>query len=242
MIGDAYRNGNLNMKTARRMLGFCCNAGPSFIFGVLGSLFSSVTTVWWLWAVHIISALIVGIVIPSDGGLCIPSGKHAGDSLPQSLDKSIKTMATICGWVIIFRAAIKMLEKHFLFGLPFSLRLILSGILELTNGCYMLYCLSSESARFVLASTFLGFGGLCVLLQTLHVTASLGTGFYIPGKLLQALVSFFLSLAIQPALFGADYCLRPPILTLLLAAVLTMALVIFLRFPKKCSIFEKNVV
>ena len=36
----AYRNGSLSKASAEHLLSFCNNAGPAFIFGVLGNVFS----------------------------------------------------------------------------------------------------------------------------------------------------------------------------------------------------------
>ena len=40
-ISQAAQAGSLDRSNAKRMLGFCSNAGPSFNFGILGRMFSS---------------------------------------------------------------------------------------------------------------------------------------------------------------------------------------------------------
>ena len=39
ITAQAWREGTVDHRQARRMLGFCCNAGPAFLFGICGSLF-----------------------------------------------------------------------------------------------------------------------------------------------------------------------------------------------------------
>ena len=63
-VALAYRSGQLSKEQAARMITFCNNAGPAFIFGILGSIFSFPAVPWLLWTIHIISALLVGISLP----------------------------------------------------------------------------------------------------------------------------------------------------------------------------------
>lgn len=110
-------------------------------------------------------------------------------------------MATICGWVVIFRVLLAFFQRWFLWMLPEDISILISGLLELTNGCCRLSLAVTPGARFVLASLLLGFGGLCVGLQTISVTQGLGTGLYFPGKLVQTGISFALAFAAQYLLF-----------------------------------------
>ena len=65
----------------------------------------------------------------------------------------------------------------------------------------MLQSISGEGKRFLLAGILIGFGGLCVGMQTMSVTEGLGTGWYFPGKVFQATVSVLLSILLQPIIF-----------------------------------------
>ena len=38
-VAQAYESGSISKETASRMLGFCNNAGPAFIFGILSTIF-----------------------------------------------------------------------------------------------------------------------------------------------------------------------------------------------------------
>lgn len=102
-------------------------------------------------------------------------------------------MAGVCGWIIMFRILVAILDRWFLWLLPESVRLLLIGSLELANGCHSLLQSQAEAARFILSAVILGFGGICVCMQTVSVTGKLGTGWYFPGKVLQSVVSLILS-------------------------------------------------
>jgi len=48
-IYRAYETGQISKVDAQRMLGFCNNAGPAFIFGITASLFDSLIYPWLIW-------------------------------------------------------------------------------------------------------------------------------------------------------------------------------------------------
>ncbi len=201
MITQAYQDGKLSSRTARRMLGFCSNAGPAFLFGMLSPLFSNIKVVWILWAIHILSALLTGCLLPSDTPTTTQISPSVGFSFPEALQKALKATAGVCGWVILFRVILGFCNRWFLWLFPGAIQILISGLLELANGCVLLQNLSGEGIRFLLAGTMLSFGGLCVGMQTMSVTAGLGTGWYFPGKVLQTCLSVLFCLLVQPVLF-----------------------------------------
>lgn len=190
-VAGAYADGQLSRKDAARMLSFCSNVGPSFLFGI-GSRCFGLGTLWALWAIHILSALLTGILIPGESGSpAAISGKNL--TVPQALDRAVKTMAKVCGWVVLFRILTAFLDRWFLWLLPIPARVGVLGVLELTIGCTSLREITSPELRFVLASVLLALGGLCVLLQTSSVIRDLPLSNYLRGKALQALFSLLLS-------------------------------------------------
>lgn len=201
LITQAYKSGNLPQNTALRMLGFCCNAGPAFLFGILSPLFSRSRTVWILWSIHILSALITGFMLPAEVTKPTQISSCGGISFQESLQRSVKAMAGVCGWVILFRIVLGFCNRWFLWLFPTSVQVLLSGLLELSNGCILLQNVSNEGMRFLLAGAMLSFGGLCVGMQTMSVTEGLGTGWYFPGKVLQTALTLLLSIIVQPVLF-----------------------------------------
>ena len=48
-VHQAYKAGQLTKEDARRMMAFCNNAGPAFLFGILGSHFEKTGILWILW-------------------------------------------------------------------------------------------------------------------------------------------------------------------------------------------------
>lgn len=227
-IAQAYRAGSLNEQDARRMLGFCSNAGPAFVFGILGSMFSTPWAAWLLWIIHILSAIAVGIILPgrSSRTAVPPAGQTL--SLPEAVERSLKIMAGVCGWVVLFRMILAILNRWMLWMLPHNAQIAAAGLLELTNGCFRLPSIEEQGLRFLLASGFLACGGICVTMQTLSVTGALGLGQYIPGKLLQTGISLVLGGILQNLIFsGTD---RSPLLpVLMIPGLFVCGNIIYLR-------------
>ena len=230
-IHQAWKSGQLRSADARRMLAFCSNAGPAFIFGILGNKFSNAAILWLLWGIHIISAVLVAILIPNKteqhGTIVSPPVP----TLAQSVKNAVLSMGYICGWIVLFRVILAFCERWFLWLLPTSLQVILSGLLELANGCIELDAVSSMGTRFVLCSAMLAFGGACIVMQTASVTGKLGLGLYLPGKLLQMVISILLSYLAQLISFPAAE--RAEIHPLLITLLLVLAVSIGLLLRKK---------
>ena len=227
-IAQAYELGQLSGSDARRMLSFCSNAGPAFIFGMISQLFPNLIITWCLWGIHIFSAIMVGIIFPGKSTAHIPMKKSAGITLSFSLERAIKVMAGVCGWVILFRIILSFLNRWFLWLLPETVQVIAAGLLELTNGCSGLNEIENLGLRFILCSGFLSIGGLCVTMQTVSVTGTLGIGQYVPGKITQTAISILAATLLQYILFQPEQQCMIPIL-ILTVCVLVCGIMIFLR-------------
>jgi hypothetical protein len=215
-------------------MGFCNNAGPAFLFGIVGSLFESAAVPWILWVIQIVSALIVGMILPNRS-LSRVKITDSGTSSGNVMESALLSMAKVCGWVIIFRMISQVMNRRFLRILPKTVRVLICGILELTNGCYALSDMNGQGIRFILCSFFLSFGGICVAMQIVSVSAKLGSGMYFPGKVLQCAVSAGLALAASPFVFQE----RIPLLHtlgMILFAVLVAGLAYFLKNKNNTSI------
>lgn len=234
-ISRAYTAGQLSRTDAQRMLGFCNNAGPAFLFGMIGSQFQSHSTAFVLWFIHIISALIVGILLPKSNNHSTSIISAVPVNIGHALRQSIQAMANVCGWVVLFRVVLCFAQRWFLWLLPSAGQVLLTGILELSNGCLELAAIEDEAVRFVLVSIFLGFGGICVGMQTLSVVeeAGLDSGMYFPGKVLQTSISAILTIPLSHFLF--THCVGISNLMMVLPAVSILATLALLKNRKNNS-------
>lgn len=193
---DVYRAGGLNRSEAERMLAFCSNAGPAFLFGMAGQAFSSPAAAAQLWAVHILSALLTALFIPPRSGKRPVSTEEKSISVSAGMRAALYAMAAVCGWVILFRVVLAFLDRWCLWMVPITARVLISGILELANGCCSLSAIADPDIRFIVCACMISFGGLCVTMQTASAAEGLSIKPYLSGKIIQTAFSFLLSSSI----------------------------------------------
>lgn len=194
-VRDFWAAGCLRKKDAERLLGFCSNAGPAFLFGMAAPMFSSPFAGWMLWFIQILSALMVGLFSPESSAEKMMPSSSAHLSIPDALKNALSVTAQVCGWVILFRILNGFLTRWFLWFLAKEVQTTVMGFLELANGCMALTSIQSEKLRFLLCSAMLSFGGICVLMQTLSAAKGLSLKYYTWGKLLQTGFSLLFALA-----------------------------------------------
>ena len=148
---------------------------------------------WALWGIHIVGALFAALLIQGKSAAPVRLTKASPHSPASALNTAITVMATVCGWVVLFRVLLAFLKRWIFWILPAAVQVAVTGILELSNGCCELLAVTDVSARFCICSGILAFGGLCVTMQTVSVTAGLSLKPYFGGKLLQTLFSLALA-------------------------------------------------
>lgn len=197
-IAAAYSSGYLGKQQAQRMLAFCSNAGPAFLFGMAGNLFSDVWMAWMLWGIHIITALLVSFTVSpiKDINEKPVNLNQKAANLSYAMRLSVKAMAQICGWIILFRVLMTFLSRWILWILPIWIQTAVTGLLELSNGILELGNIKNTALRFVLCSSMLSCGGVCVMMQTKSVIGRLSLKYYILGKALQTLYSLIFSIVL----------------------------------------------
>ena len=201
LVADACKENILSKNTGKILLGYCSNAGPAFIFGVAGVLFSSIHITLALWIIHLVSALLIGYLLPRPKESLNENQHIKVCTITKALQKSISICASVCGWIVIFKVGITFLDQMIPSVCNPVVSTVIKGLFELSNGCILLYEIQNEAIRFLIVSGLLAFGGICVLLQTMSVTENIGLGLYLPGKIMQACISLILSTIALPFLF-----------------------------------------
>ena len=194
-IAQAVRRGQLDRRTGERMLAFCSNAGPAFLFGMVAGLFPRSGIVWGIWGILILSAGLTAYVFPTDKAKAEILLQEP-ISLSSAMVSAVKVMASVCGWVVFFRVIIAFLSRWMLWLFPAPVQVAVAGLLELSNGCLALSAVADIPLRFVLCVGMLAFGGICVTMQTVSVANGLSLKYYFLGKLIQTAFSLALAAAI----------------------------------------------
>ena len=228
-VAMQYRRGRISRYDAQRLLPLCNHPGPAFLFGILGTVFQNPLIPWLIWLILILSALIAAVLIPGNPKQAAPPTKEPSLTLPQALRRSLSIMAGVCGWVVLFRMMTEFLSRWFLWALPAPAQVILSGLLELSNGAVSLSSIEGEPVRFLAALMILSLGGLCVTMQTATICEGLSLKLYFLGKAFQCTVAILLGGLVLPFVFGSGSSRIPS--TLLLIDGL-FCLILFLSFRR----------
>lgn len=226
---------------AIRMLTFSNNPGPAFIFGICGLLFRSTTASFALWGIQIISAMIIAFLLPADRQGYHISEITKPDTVRVYLKYSIYAMACICGWIVLFRVILSICNVWIIGSFPSVVKIILTGAIELTNGCLELMNIQNPALRFVLCSGMLSFGGLCVTMQTASVFPNISIINYTLGKFTQCALCVLISMIVQFILFSTEEQWDIPIPLWFITGV-SVALLFFILYSKIRVEKKKNIV
>ena len=223
VVCNLYENKICSKAEAERLIAFTNNSGPIFILGTVGvSLLKNQKLGQLLLITHILSAIIVGFIFrfwkKSQVDLTYRNYKseskelirvsNLGEILGEAIKKSILTVLSIGGFVVLFSVIISILSSTKILvtiaeiltniGIPYDISLgFLTGIIELTNGVNVVSsCFTSFPKPCILVISFLlGFGGISVLLQVFSIIAkskiSIKPYFY--GKILQGFIAMILT-------------------------------------------------
>lgn len=175
-IGAAYAEGRLEKKQAQRLLGYCSNVGPAFLFGIVAPQLESRWEGAYLWALQILGAWAASWLLPGKQESRASVGSPGRTDI---LGDAVASMGKICVCVVLFRVIHGFLNKT----IPTAgiAGVVISGLMELTNGCCQLKLLPAEM-RLPVAAGLMSLGGICVALQTASVTRGLDLGMYSLGK------------------------------------------------------------
>lgn len=216
-----YQNGQCSKSECERLLAFCNNSGPAFIFGVVGAgIFGNGTISLLLYLTHIIASLLVGLLFRFYGHDCPASHikqnsvqlhrRPFAAAFTRSITESFTSVLNICSFVLFFTVFLRGLSLSGLLpalsrlmtglcapiGLTHScLEQLLTGFIELSSGVLSISGTGSLSGRASMAAFMLGWAGLSVHCQVLSFLGDcdLSARTYLLGKLLHGILSAVLT-------------------------------------------------
>lgn len=193
-----YAQGRITQQEAELLLGFCDNCGPAFLLGCVGAgVLGNPDAGLWLYAVHILSAILAGILLcrlsGDRGPVLLGSALPAAPvSFPQALTSSVTgalaSTLNVCAFVVFFQVLSALP--------PAPPPPLVLGILEMVGG---VASLTPGPGGFAAAAAIVGWGGLSVHCQAMSLAAPEGLSFrwHWAGKALQAVLSALLAAGIQ---------------------------------------------
>lgn len=197
-VGQLCREGALSRRQAAALLGCCNNAGPAFILGVAGAVFSPRGCGWALWCIHLLTAAGLFLLLGRGGEGRRRAVVEPPPSFPAAFVAAVGAgagaMVNIGGFVVLFSVVTALLGRV----IPSAPVL---GAVELTCGVARL---SDTPGGFITAAALLGWGGVSVHCQTAAVLEGTGVpmGRYLAAKAAQAVASAALAWAVAPFLWG----------------------------------------
>ena len=218
LTAQLYEQKQLSLADAQQLLAFSNCPGPLFLIGTIGvGFFGMPAFGYLLWLSAFIGAAATGILlrfrrkksVPVFPSVSVPSDSSLTEVLSSAVADALRTILLIGGYLILFGVLSSAMEQtelfsllsRLLFFLPLStetLRGLCSGLLEMTNGAYLLSrSPDTLRLRLTLVAFLVSFGGLSILGQTFGVLTAvpISKKGYVKGKLTNALfssLSFFL--------------------------------------------------
>lgn len=224
LSGDLYRSGAITHNDAVRIVNATSISGPLFISGAVAtSILKNPAVAEFIYFPHIISALIAAMLFhifvypksmrDAPGFRTVKQEKtdiRVGKVLNDSIMNSLSTIGMIGGFIILFSVFTTIMEELNIFSflgfilspifnlLHLDLNLLhplLTGVLEMSNGCIALGNIPGLLTQKILVATFvITFSGLSILFQTYSVMSLAGikNRYFIPVKITQSIIAVIL--------------------------------------------------
>jgi sporulation integral membrane protein YlbJ len=209
---DLYEQGDIDNKTCQRLINIATNTSPLFAIGAVGtSMLNSSYVGYLLLLTNYISCFIMGLLLPCKNStykrIIIKNkkleSKNIGNIIKESIESSIKTSLSIGGFVIIYSVIISIIKSNILFDIAVKkinyatgiernlLEGILLGVVEMTNGCYLISTTTADMyVKAIIISFLLAFSGFSIISQVHSFTFkhNLSMKSYILRKFIQGVI------------------------------------------------------
>ncbi len=204
MVADLYKKKIISKTESKRLLPFCNNSGPLFVIAAVGTgMLGSTKSGIFLYCIHILSALLVGLIFRfyEDENKELLNVNYRGNNndiplgkiFTECVSNSVNSVLLICGFVALFSSFSQCIKPLIEICVKNEyISLLINGLLEVTMGANKVAKSGIELEQgLVLMSFLIGFGGLCVHLQVLGIISDtdLGIKTYLSGKLMHSIIS-----------------------------------------------------
>lgn len=167
-----------------------------------------------MYVIHLLSSIIVGILLrpkeiePFHANIPI-HGEPILSAIKTSIYEGGKTAVTVCIYVLFFSLLTGCITQILPF--PQGALIAFSGVLEITSGLQLLTTASLPfRMTFAVSAFLLGFGGCCVLMQSISFLAPAGLSCkkMLIGKGMQSIISGLIAYIVNPAPEVMSPCMR----------------------------------
>lgn len=159
LVDQLYYNKEIDKKSAELLLCFCVNPGPAFVITTVGfCLYNSYYIGIILFVSMVLSPLIYAFLNRKKFNSCdnlVHKNLNYTSCFCDSVNIANKSMASICGWIIIGSALINVLKNYDIVNM-------LCCLLEVSSGVII-----AADISIYLVAFLIGFGGISVHLQAI---------------------------------------------------------------------------
>lgn len=220
LICDAYKQNQIDLRSAKKMMSFCSVSGPMFIIGSIGiGVFKSVKIGYILLLCHIIGAILNGLLfrnshknIDEENEYNYSPKQQSSNILADSMIDSITSILLVGGYIVFAFVLIDLLNNLQLiptltniltdvFNIKNSeiINALLNGSVEMTRGLINIGNLNlSSNLNICLSSFLISFGGISIYLQSLNFTKELKIkkSYFLFQKFCQGILTLLISIII----------------------------------------------
>lgn len=219
---DLYEKNIIDLNTCERLLNIASNASPLFIIGSVGTSMMFNSKIGYILLLsNILSCTFMGLIIPSKNysfrikyrsnnfSKIESSNLNIGIILKNSIEDAMKNSLNIGGFIVIFSVITGIIKDNVIFNIVITklaliigasgnfIEGILLGMLEMTNGCYLISSSSSNIyVKLPVLSFLIAFSGLSIISQVYSYTYKYTVSIkkYIIRKFCQGIISSILTI------------------------------------------------
>lgn len=181
-----YKNNAISKSDCEKAIALSSAPSISFLTGFVGAgIFNNACVGWVLWGITIASSLILATVLKITEGSKRNAKSKSADAKEQfeckiqkspfkiivgAISTSASSMLIICACVVFFCALCAVICYPLdALGIPESLRALIIGCFEITNGVTSTSSISPISLRATACAFFVGWSGLSVHFQIISI-------------------------------------------------------------------------
>lgn len=217
---ELYDSGNINSSEFSKLISIASNSSPLFLIGSVGTSMLGNTRVGYLLLFsNYLSCIFMAIILKHKykepisqlkfKTINIDKTHNLGTVLKTSIENAVITTLNIGSYVVIFSVILAIIKNNVVFNIVLNKIYIISslpkdalngiilGLIEVTNGCYLL---SKGSINYILSLCFISFlcafSGLAIIAQIhsfTHKYKEISILKYIIRKVIQGIISFIIT-------------------------------------------------
>lgn len=214
---DLLKNNKITKSEAESLLTFTHYSNPLFILGMIGTILLNNKKIAYLILIsHIISGILVGIIFSKKEKTTLAktkiisslkniktSQKSFGEVLTTTIFDSLNTMFLLLGVVTIFLILTTFINE--IISLPGYIQVIISGILEMTQGVKLASSTNLPLIiKTVLITAIISFGGLSVHMQVISIISEYKIKYkkFLLARILHAILASIIVILMYYVLFA----------------------------------------